>query len=316
LEVARVAVDTDSVKPHGDSMNAGVVTGFRSGWTVLWKTALFFVVWGLLLFPFVAPMGPILAEWEKTFPLMARWYGEIVGATTMVVATWLMMRFIDHRPFLAAAFAPVHLARDAPAGLGVGSLWLLVSVGIAWAAGWASPQAPVGFSWTVLLGAAVALFFNVLTQQLLLCGYIFQTIRSQAGLGVTVVVSALLFAGYHAGVFKGAWLPAVNVFAAGVLFSLAYGLTGNLWFPISIHFAWNLLLGPVLGATVSGSSQLGNGWRLLVVSGPELLTGGGFGLEGGLVVTLTTVMGIVALALVQRGRPREVGLLAPQVGPR
>ena len=66
------------------------------------------------------------------------------------------------------------------------------------------------------------------------------------------------------------------------------------------------MLGPVLGATVSGSSQLGNGWRLLVVRGPDLLTGGGFGLEGGLVVTLTTVMGILSLALVRRGRSRTV----------
>jgi len=239
---------------------------------------------------------------------MARWYGDIVGAATMVVATWLMMRFIDHRPFLAAALSPIHLMRDALAGLAVGTVWLVVSIGSAWAAGWASPQAPVGLSWRVLLGAAVALFLNVLTQQLLLCGYIFQTIRSQAGRDVTVVVSALLFAGYHAGAFKGAWLPAVNLFTAGVLFCLAYCRTENLWFPIFIHFAWNFLLGPVLGATVSGSSQLGNGWRLLVVKGPELLTAGGFGLEGGLVVTLTTLVGILALVLVPRGRSRGVEL--------
>ena len=305
-----------AVHAHSVKVMGGRPSSVRPLWTVVWKSGLFLLVWGVLLALLIASLGPTLTRWESSSPLMTRWYFDFVGAATLVVATWLMTRFIDHRPFLTAAFAPNHLMRDAPAGLGVGTLWLLVSVGIAWAAGWASRQAPAGFSWTVLLGAAVALFFNVLTQQLLLCGYISQTIRSRAGWQVAVVVSALLFAGYHAGAFKGAWLPAVNVFTAGVLFCLAYDLTENLWFPIFIHFAWNFLLGPVLGATVSGSSQLGNGWRLLVVGGPELLTGGRFGLEGGLVVTLTTVMGILALALVRRGRSRPVELLAPQAAPR
>ncbi len=113
-------------------------------------------------------------------------------------------------------------------------------------------------------------------------------------------MSAALFAGIHAGAFQGAWLPAVNVFSAGVLFCLAYGVSGNLWFPVSIHFAWNLLLGPVLGLTVSGTGELGLGWSVFSVDGPELFTGGAFGVEGGLVVTLTTAILITVLALFWR----------------
>jgi hypothetical protein len=43
-----------------------------------------------------------------------------------------------------------------------------------------------------------------------------------------------------------------------------------LWLPIGIHFAWNSLLGPVLGLTVSGTDQLGVGWRVFQVEGPAL----------------------------------------------
>jgi hypothetical protein len=167
----------------------------------------FFSVWALLLAPLIVPFAPTLAEWEGTFPLKARLYGDAVAALAMLA------------------------------------------------------------------------------------------IRRQAGLSVAVGLSALLFSVYHFGAFKGTWLPAVNVFLAGTLFCLAFGLTGGLWLPISIHFAWNFLLGPALGLTVSGSSGLGSGWRLLEVAGPELWTGGGFGLEGGLVVTLTTAAGALALTL-------------------
>jgi hypothetical protein len=90
--------------------------------------------------------------------------------------------------------------------------------------------------------------------------------------------------------FAGALLPAVNVFVAGILFAMAYYITGNLWLPIAIHFTWNLLLGPVLGLTVSGQNQLNSGWQILSIHGPNLWTGGTFGIEGGLMVTIITVI--------------------------
>ncbi len=280
--------------------------------TLLWKSGLFFLVWALLLALFLVPMGPAMAAWEKTFPLRARLFADTAGLVTMLAATWFMTRFVDRRPFRTVGFTGRHLLRDLATGLAAGSAWLSASVGIAWGAGWTTPRPAAAVAWMVLSGAAVALFFNVLTQQLLLCGYIFQTIRAGAGGRAAVGVSALLFAGYHAGAFRGAWLPAVNVFGAGLLFCLAFSLTGSLALPLAIHFAWNFLLGPVLGLTVSGSEHLGSGWQLLSIGGPALLTGGAFGLEGGLVVTLTTLAGVTVLLLLGRRRARQNG--APGLG--
>ena len=78
---------------------------------------------------------------------------------------------------------------------------------------------------------------------------------------------------------------------------------GNLWLPVAAHFTWNLVLGPVLGLTVSGSSQLGLGWRMLSVEGPPLITGGDFGPEGGLMVTLTTALLVTAMFWMHNRRP-------------
>jgi membrane protease YdiL (CAAX protease family) len=183
------------------------------------------------------------------------------------------------------------------AGLAVGCVWLGASIGALWAAGWVSAQAAVTISGSLLLVSAVSVLFNVFTQQLLLCGYIFQTIRARGSFPAALSISAGLFAAYHAGAFQGAWLPLVNVFAAGALFCLAFEVAGSLWFPVAIHCAWNLLLGPVLGLTVSGTGKMGLGWSVFTVQGPDLFTGGAFGVEGGLVVTLTTAMLIMALAL-------------------
>jgi hypothetical protein len=138
------------------------------------------------------------------------------------------------------------------------------------------------------------MFLNVIAQELLLCGFIFQTIRYRSNTVTAILVSSILFAGYHAGAFQGDWLPAVNVFAAGFLFCLAYITTRSLWLPIFMHFTWDVLVGPLLGLTESGRSDLGNGWKMIIVKGPQLFIGGKFGLEGGLIVTLT-VFSIIIL---------------------
>ncbi|HSM16637.1 MAG TPA: type II CAAX endopeptidase family protein [Gemmatimonadales bacterium] len=263
----------------------------------LWRVALFMLAFALSGAVFIIPFDAALSRWADAFPMRVQLYYDIAGLVAMLAATWVMTRFVDRRRFRTIGFASGTASRDFAAGLGTGVAWLVVSVGVAWAFGWVSPEVPVGFSGSLLLAAAISVFINVLTQQLLLCGYIFQTIRSRANFLVALLVSAGLFSAYHAGAFHWAWLPAVNVFAAGVLFCLAYGITGNLWFPVAIHVAWNLLLGPVLGLTVSGTGQMGLGWSMFTVEGPRLFTGGGFGLEGGLVVTLTTTFFVFTMVL-------------------
>ena len=47
-------------------------------------------------------------------------------------------------------------------------------------------------------------------------------------------------------------LIGVNLFGAGVLLALAYMLSGNIWFPTVVHFAWNFAQGVLLGIPVSG----------------------------------------------------------------
>jgi CAAX protease family protein len=283
-------------------MHTTPATRLRVPLQILWRVALFLLVFALVGGLFVLPLAPVLSRWSDAYPTRAQLGFDVAGAAAILISTWLMTHFVDRRPFGTVGLASRNAAKALAGGLAVGIGWIALSVGVLWAAGWATPEVPVALNGSLLLVAATSVFFNVLTQQLLLCGYVFQTIRSRSGSYIAVLASAALFAAYHAGAFQGGWLPVANVFAAGMLFCLAYGATNSLWFPVAIHFAWNLLLGPVLGLTVSGTGQLGLGWRVFAVEGPALFTGGAFGLEGGLVVTLTTTPVMVAMVLFLRGR--------------
>jgi len=257
-------------------------------------------VWGVLLVPIVVPINSELTKWKQTSPMGNRLYNDSFTLLTILLTTWLMTQFLDHRPFKTAGLAFDHIIKYFLTGLSVGIIWLAGSIGIAWIFGWVLPLQPIGFSWSVLIGAAISMFFNVIAQELLLCGFILQTIRRESNAITAIIVSSALFAGYHAGAFKGEWLPAINVFGAGLLFCIAYISTGSLWFPIFIHYTWDVLVGPVLGLTESGRSDLGAGWKMITVNGPPIFIGGKFGLEGGLIVTLTIITIIIFIYYFRR----------------
>ncbi|MDR3625388.1 MAG: type II CAAX endopeptidase family protein [Ignavibacteriaceae bacterium] len=277
-----------------------LIKGLQTTWKILWRILLFYLAWAVLLAFLFVPFGSKVGAWYKTNPVETRLYGDIVTIVTMLTATWLALKFIDRRAFKTIGFASGNIIKDLFTGVVIGSVWLCASLGIAWIFGWAVPVYPAGFSWNILLISAVSMLLNVAAQELLLCGFIFQTIRNRSNVTIAIIISAALFAGYHLGAFKGEWLPAVNVFAAGVFFCIAYLITNNLWLPVAIHFSWDVLLGPVFGITESGRSNLGGGWKMFTVNGPKLLTGGPFGMEGGLIVTITTAITIIFILIFYR----------------
>lgn len=269
------------------------------------KLALFILVFAAMSSIMLLPLLTLFDDWADSSPRLSQLAADLGGAVAILVATWIMLRFVDRRPFVSIGFQPGNARRDVAFGVLIGFAWLVVSIGFAWLAGWANLQEPAGFSLALLALAAVSTLLNVLTQQLILCGYILQTLRDSAGPVAAILLAAGLFTLLHSGGFDGAWLPPVNVFLAGVLFCLAYHATSNLWLPVGIHFGWNFLLGPVSGLTVSGTERLGLGWQMFELEGPALMTGGMFGIEGGLVVTTMTAAVIAALYAAIRKPPPE-----------
>lgn len=255
-------------------------------WTIVWRSILFILLWGLFLSVVIVPFSSGLKAFESEYRIISKIFLDSTSALTVCLAAWIMVRFIDKRSFASLGFACGNVLCDVGFGIVIGTLWLAASIGIAWIAGWTTSQmASVSVVW--LAGCGLAVFFNALAQEVLVRSYLYQTIRSRSNPLWAIIITSLLFSAIHISAFKGAWLPAVNVFGAGILLALAYQFSGNLWMPTGIHFAWNYLLGPILGLTVSGQDPWGVGWRFVLIKGPEICTGGAFGLEGGLIVSAT-----------------------------
>ena len=147
-----------------------------------------------------------------------------------------------------------------------------------------------GFPWRELL---VVYAPAALHEELVFRGYLFQKIRTW-NRPMAIAVTSLAFAALHT-LNNGITIIALgNLIIAGVLLALAYEVFERLWLPIGIHFAWNVVSGPILGFDVSGYESHSTLLRV-AGNGPLWLTGGLFGIEGSIFMTAVELGGVAAL---------------------
>src|SRR6266852_3365303 len=160
-------------------------------WSATWKIAVFLTLWGVLYSPLLVPVANRLGQ--NAGSSLARLYFEITAAITILLAAWVMTRFIDKRSFVSLGFMRGNIVRDVVVGLGIGLGMMAVSVVVLWSFGWAVPHAVVAVSWFALFPTGVAMLANTVTQEVLVRGYIQQAIQAQSGSVLGVILSAVVF---------------------------------------------------------------------------------------------------------------------------
>jgi hypothetical protein len=231
-------------------------------------------------------VATLLALTWLRFPFV-QWTGLIsVTLATLLTVTWWERGQWPLGLFVRPRLAIVEFLLGSCCGLViVGACALLVVVTTA-----VRHEPGRGFPWielfAVFLPAAVH-------EELLFRGYGFQKLH-RANRLLALLFVALVFAWLHTGNESVTPLGLANIFLGGILLGLAYERYRRLWFPIGLHLAWNVMSGPILGHEVSGYEAL---HTVLAErgTGPELFTGGEFGIEGSIWMTLVEVAAIASL---------------------
>lgn len=143
------------------------------------------------------------------------------------------------------------------------------------------------------------LLILVLIEELVFRGVGFQILIDRLGAGISLIISSVIFAGFHYLNPAISFLGMLNIFLAGLLMGLMYIKSRSLYPMIIFHFAWNFALAyiissPVSGRNFSGSADLAANHTSTIQT---LLLGGAFGLEEAL---LTTFLLLIMIVLVNR----------------
>jgi membrane protease YdiL (CAAX protease family) len=202
---------------------------------------------------------------------------------TVVAATWVMLRVVDKLPWTEvgldrSAAAPGLLVKGAAVGgltIAVASAFLLsihmLRIDATAPGSW---WGEAGHSSLVLLPAA---FF----EELFIRGYVFAILRRAAGWKLALIVTSVVFGLLHLANPGADSESILAVVVAGFFLGAILLVTRSLYAAGAAHFAWNWVMAGALHIAVSGIKSPDPDYRI-VDSGPDWLTGGPWGPEGGI----------------------------------
>lgn len=134
----------------------------------------------------------------------------------------------------------------------------------------------------------LAAFLNVIMQELLVRGYLYQMIKQEYNIVAATIVTTVLFTALHGGAFEAGVVPVLNVLTMSLLMTIVLEYSGSIIAPIIMHFLWN-----GIGALVLGGVSLADDYPNLLITtftGNEILSGGVCKIEGSIIVTFVNVI--------------------------
>ena len=138
----------------------------------------------------------------------------------------------------------------------------------------------------------LAAFLNVIMQELLVRGYLYQMIKQKHNIAAATIVTTALFTALHGGAFEAGVVPVLNVLTMSLLMTVVLEYGGSIIAPTIMHFLWN-----GIGALVLGGVSLADDYPNLFVTtftGNDILSGGICKIEGSIIVLIVNVV-LIAL---------------------
>jgi membrane protease YdiL (CAAX protease family) len=247
---------------------------------VVWRTVAFYAIClltlGLLQLLAESVLGPGTASARD---VLFQW----ISLASVGTATWLMLRRVDKLQWSevglnGAAASPPILAKGAALGgltIGVASLSLL-------AAHLLRVEPTMPGSWWDDAGHSTILFLPAaFFEELFIRGYVFAILRRASGWKTALIITSIVFGLLHVPNPGADAESILAVIVAGFFLGAIFLATRSLYAAGAAHFAWNWVMSGALHIAVSGIPSQDPDYRV-VETGPDWLTGGPWGPEGGL----------------------------------
>lgn len=259
----------------------------RAGWRLLVQLIIMFVLVNLAI------LASQFLISDSSF--ITRITCQFAGVTASI---WISAYWLDKRYFFDFGLTFNQRWRNEFfIGAGVAAFAMGTVFLIEWSAGWITIT---GYGWNTntdsqfwleifsfFLGMLMVGFYEELLSrgyQILNIteGLRYPSIGYQGGLTIAVLITSSIFGIMHIFNPNASLLSTVNIILAGAVLAVPYVLTGSLALSVGLHFSWNFVMAGVLGFPVSGL-EIGFSIIHIKQAGTELVTGGAFGPEAGLV---------------------------------
>jgi membrane protease YdiL (CAAX protease family) len=266
----------------------------RSGWRFL-IFQLLFVFFGTAFGAAIMLSLEKMSVFYESGSVISFVVPNVVLLVGSLVCGWLCGKFLEGVPFRALGlWFTKNWFKDLIFGsvIGAASITFAVLIGALFGGMRLQWNESAGSSaiFVTLFVSFVVFVVGALAEEAYFRGYILQTFARARLAWLAIVFTSLFFTSAHLRNQNADWISTANTALAGVWFGIAYLKTRNLWFPFGLHLMWNWLQGAFFGLPVSGITSLTTAPFLQQTEqGIKLLTGGDYGIEGGIACTIAIV---------------------------
>jgi uncharacterized protein len=207
---------------------------------------------------------------------------------------WLFQNLLTQKTLKEAGFDKKLRGKHFLLGTLAGLAVIVIIFLILWTSGFLFIE-NIHFRFDFLFYSAIITMLVSLIEEISMRGYLLSSLMDSMNKYLALLVSSMVFAFFHLLNPNMSLIGFTNIFLAGCLMGIGYIYNRSLWFPIALHFSWNFFLGPVFGFEVSGLPYKGVFQH--TVTGPDWITGGNFGAEGSLLLSVFLIFFIVCFGL-------------------
>lgn len=140
--------------------------------------------------------------------------------------------------------------------------------------------------WWIITMITVAFGEELLNRSLLM-----SVLRRSGNIYAVALIPSVIFGLIHLVNPNVTMLSVINIILAGLLFSYMFIKSGNIWMCIGYHFTWNVFQSVIYGLPVSGLNLPGIIKTEFTVD--NIINGGSFGIEGGIMATAVIIAGFI-----------------------
>lgn len=287
----------------------------RSGWRIV----IYFLIAVLLMLIFsTAEMLFGLSSEPLTGDLYTLTATNITSVLALTIAAFAAQKFFERLPPTAFGLAfegrwLTHLL----IGAITGTLAIGASIAVPFISGHVkfaiNDTAPTGDILRAVITAFGVLAGASLFEEVLMRGYVFQTLVRSDLTWLGIVLTSVIFGVMHLGNPNVTFFSTTNTILVGILFCAAYLRSRDLWLPWGFHLFWNWVQGSVFGIEISGLRFL---TPISILNendlGPNWLTGGTYGIEGSVFCSISlclTILAIWFLPIFKRGKREEENVI-------
>jgi len=220
------------------------------------------------------------------------------------LAIWMFMKLIDKEKFIDVGFRLKNKTKEIAVGIFVGAVIMVLGYVLLVTMGEISFK-ELNFNSNEVMISIITFIFVAVLEELLCRGYILKNLMGSFNKYVALIVSSLLFALIHGANPNIDAFALFNLFLAGIFLGISYIHTKNLWFPIALHFSWNLFQ-TMVGFNVSGQDV----YSVVEFSMTEknILNGGDFGFEGSVFAVAVMMISIGVIELYYRKNKKKLAV--------